>query len=211
MYGASPQMLGAPAGSFMFLKLSLAVLLGLLGSADAQCTNTCSYASDIDCDDGGPGAEFYNMCSLGTDCDDCGPRDSTSSTPPSPPPATPPAAANTMFRVRPVGFSSSTYNTWKVDEVYFSTMGCDYSDAGRVAHDAGSVVSSLSVNANLPRDDIEVEQQIAFDGSYSQTASVTSDPAQLDDDGQQIFFVGQAFSTPMAIDCATIVTPSCRG
>ena len=107
--------------------------------------------------------------------------------------------------------SSSSYNTWKVNEVYFSTMGCDYSGAGRVARDAGGVVSSLSVNPNLARDEIEAEQQIAFDGSYSQPALITSDPAQLDDDGQQIFFVGQAFSSPMAIDCATIVTPSCSG
>ena len=30
------------------------------------CSNTCNYASDGDCDDGGPGAEFAE-CSLGTD------------------------------------------------------------------------------------------------------------------------------------------------
>ena len=35
------------------------------------CSNTCNYASDGDCDDGGPGAEFAD-CSLGTDCVDCG-------------------------------------------------------------------------------------------------------------------------------------------
>ena len=37
------------------------------------CANTCNYASDDDCDDGGPGAEFTN-CDRGTDCTDCGPR-----------------------------------------------------------------------------------------------------------------------------------------
>eukprot|EP00900_Chrysochromulina_parva_P004319 jgi/Chrpa1/13889/Chrysochromulina_OHIO_Genome00024570-RA len=37
------------------------------------CTETCHYASDGECDDGGPGAE-YSDCSLGTDCTDCGPR-----------------------------------------------------------------------------------------------------------------------------------------
>ena len=40
------------------------------------CTNTCQYAFDSDCDDGGPGAQ-YTACSLGTDCVDCGPRSSS--------------------------------------------------------------------------------------------------------------------------------------
>jgi len=39
----------------------------------AGCTNTCRFASDSDCDDGGPGSDF-DLCDLGTDCDDCGPR-----------------------------------------------------------------------------------------------------------------------------------------
>jgi hypothetical protein len=37
------------------------------------CTNTCWYADDGDCDDGGPGSDF-SLCELGTDCFDCGPR-----------------------------------------------------------------------------------------------------------------------------------------
>ena len=37
----------------------------------SECTNSCYYSSDGECDDGGPGAE-YSHCSLGTDCDDCG-------------------------------------------------------------------------------------------------------------------------------------------
>jgi hypothetical protein len=37
------------------------------------CTNTCAYANDGECDDGGPGVA-YNECALGTDCNDCGPR-----------------------------------------------------------------------------------------------------------------------------------------
>ena len=40
-------------------------------SSSIICTNTCNYASDSDCDDGGPGTE-YNLCSPGTDCQDCG-------------------------------------------------------------------------------------------------------------------------------------------
>lgn len=39
----------------------------------AGCSNTCEYASDGDCDDGGPFSD-YSYCALGTDCDDCGPR-----------------------------------------------------------------------------------------------------------------------------------------
>lgn len=38
-----------------------------------QCTNTCTYANDGDCDDGGPGAD-YSLCDYGTDCGDCGSR-----------------------------------------------------------------------------------------------------------------------------------------
>jgi hypothetical protein len=37
------------------------------------CTNTCWFAFDGDCDDGGPGSDF-SLCELGTDCFDCGPR-----------------------------------------------------------------------------------------------------------------------------------------
>ncbi len=37
------------------------------------CTNTCSTSNDSECDDGGPGS-LYSICSLGTDCNDCGPR-----------------------------------------------------------------------------------------------------------------------------------------
>lgn len=43
------------------------------GGGGGGCTNTCSSANDGDCDDGGPGAE-YDVCSLGTDCGDCGER-----------------------------------------------------------------------------------------------------------------------------------------
>ena len=37
------------------------------------CVDTCQYASDDVCNDGGPGAEFSD-CELGTDCTDCGSR-----------------------------------------------------------------------------------------------------------------------------------------
>ena len=45
------------------------------GSAGASCgcSEGCGWSSDNDCDDGGPGAE-YSLCSLGSDCQDCGSR-----------------------------------------------------------------------------------------------------------------------------------------
>eukprot|EP00966_Prymnesium_polylepis_P124586 2881457-Prymnesium_polylepis.1 len=55
-----------------------------------SCNNACNFASDNDCDDGGPGNQ-YSYCELGHDCIDCGPRGPTSSPSPSPPPAPPPA------------------------------------------------------------------------------------------------------------------------
>jgi hypothetical protein len=38
-----------------------------------ECTDTCVYASDGFCDDGGEGA-LYDVCDIGTDCSDCGSR-----------------------------------------------------------------------------------------------------------------------------------------
>lgn len=37
------------------------------------CEDTCRYANDGECDDGGPGA-VYSVCGFGTDCGDCGIR-----------------------------------------------------------------------------------------------------------------------------------------
>ena len=44
-----------------------------MGRPVGLCTNSCMYAGDGDCDDGGPGSDF-SLCALGTDCSDCGPR-----------------------------------------------------------------------------------------------------------------------------------------
>jgi hypothetical protein len=43
-------------------------------SGSRMCANTCPYASDGACDDGGPGA-LSGICAYGTDCEDCGPRE----------------------------------------------------------------------------------------------------------------------------------------
>jgi len=37
------------------------------------CEDTCTFANDGECDDGGPGSD-YSVCSYGTDCNDCGVR-----------------------------------------------------------------------------------------------------------------------------------------
>lgn len=39
----------------------------------ARCTNTCQYANDNDCDDGGE-RSLTGLCAFGTDCNDCGSR-----------------------------------------------------------------------------------------------------------------------------------------
>ena len=54
------------------------------------CVNTCRYASDGDCDDGGPGSD-YSECTPCTDCADCGPRAHCDFNV-SPPPPHPPCA-----------------------------------------------------------------------------------------------------------------------
>ena len=69
------------------------------------CTNSCIYASDTECDDGGLGSE-YAICSEGTDCTDCGPRTS------SPPP---PNVANNFYDCN--GIFVGGYETWLGDGI----------------------------------------------------------------------------------------------
>ncbi|MDP6943261.1 MAG: hypothetical protein QF464_03855, partial [Myxococcota bacterium] len=40
---------------------------------ESQCTETCEWSGDGECDDGGPGSA-YSGCDYGTDCVDCGVR-----------------------------------------------------------------------------------------------------------------------------------------
>jgi hypothetical protein len=85
--------------------MAAAMLLTMGGFAQASvCGETCLYAADGDCDDGGPGYE-YTSCAYGSDCTDCGPRATsmaveeqaalrglcqTATFPPAPPPSTTP-------------------------------------------------------------------------------------------------------------------------
>jgi hypothetical protein len=52
------------------------------------CTDTCRWAADGECDDGGEGA-LYSVCALGTDCSDCGARAASSGSTPMPTPSEP--------------------------------------------------------------------------------------------------------------------------
>ena len=81
----------APPGGY---NAECALLGGIIGDdgvtcvlCSTDCIGTPHWASDGICDDGGPGAQ-YDGCELGTDCDDCGPRDVIY--PPSPPAPAPP-------------------------------------------------------------------------------------------------------------------------
>ena len=42
-------------------------------NSGGNCSNTCQYAYDGECDDGGPGS-LYDLCPCNTDCADCGAR-----------------------------------------------------------------------------------------------------------------------------------------
>ena len=44
------------------------------GGGGGVCDDTCPFASDGWCADGGTGSSFLNLCNCGTDCSDCGPR-----------------------------------------------------------------------------------------------------------------------------------------
>ena len=112
--------------------------------APPGCGETCNYSNDNDCDDGGAGAEF-NICLLGTDCVDCGPRDPT---PPRPPPL--PAGfprAPRMPRPPPPPFGNGCFENC----YYSSDNDCDdggpgaeygFCDLGSDCHDCGSRVGS---------------------------------------------------------------------
>jgi hypothetical protein len=39
-----------------------------------QCLNTCAFANNAVCQDGGPGSVYPPACGSGTDCGDCGDR-----------------------------------------------------------------------------------------------------------------------------------------
>ena len=79
-----------PFGRWCLLAALPSLVLLLLPGAAASslCFDSCwsNYVANGICNDGGPGTEF-TACPLGTDCTDCGPRDTGD--PPTPPAAPP--------------------------------------------------------------------------------------------------------------------------
>jgi hypothetical protein len=59
--------------------VGIGAFVALIGAAAAGCagptlcSDTCQWAGDGECDDGGEGA-LYSACDYGSDCEDCGPR-----------------------------------------------------------------------------------------------------------------------------------------
>lgn len=51
-----------------------------LDQGTVACNNTCIYAFDNECDDGG-GGSLWDICELGSDCNDCGVREELQSLP----------------------------------------------------------------------------------------------------------------------------------
>lgn len=122
--------------------MMLAMVLGLIDTGSAQCTNTCSAADDLACDDGGPGAQ-HTVCLLGSDCSDCGPRVAGPPPPHQPPsPALPPPPPPTVYPPAPVGMfyrctetcSGTNDNTCNDggpgSEFSACTLGTDCTDCG---------------------------------------------------------------------------------
>mmetsp|Transcript_323 Transcript_323/g.903 ORF Transcript_323/g.903 Transcript_323/m.903 type:complete len:941 (-) Transcript_323:190-3012(-) len=54
--------------------VACSIIMQPRASAGSVCENTCFYAFDGDCDDGGQDAD-YAVCEYGSDCNDCGSRD----------------------------------------------------------------------------------------------------------------------------------------
>ena len=67
-----------PAHPIRMVVVSLIASFNVALLTSCFCEDACNFASDGDCDDGGPGSE-YGECSVGTDCSDCGQRCCTTS------------------------------------------------------------------------------------------------------------------------------------
>ena len=78
--------------------------------------NSCRYASDGDCDDGGPGSD-YSECTPCTDCADCGPRAHCdfNVSPPPPPPGTQCNTWRTLRKTLPYCDAPGSGTRWSVD------------------------------------------------------------------------------------------------
>ena len=109
----------------------------------AFCGEACSYSSDNDCDDGGPGSEF-SYCLYGQDCSDCGPR---LFSPPTPPPVpTAPGQVSACTNQCRYSFDGDCDDGGPGAEYSICFQGTDCGDCGRrnVASSPPSPPSSTS-------------------------------------------------------------------
>ncbi|MBM75178.1 MAG: hypothetical protein CMK59_07240 [Proteobacteria bacterium] len=65
---------GSPSSRNKFIGARLA-RSAITSNGDYICADTCQYAIDFECDDGGINS-MYSLCEFGTDCSDCGVRSS---------------------------------------------------------------------------------------------------------------------------------------
>ena len=110
---------------------------------DPGCSNTCSYASNGICMDGGEGAEYEDYCELGTDCEDCGPR--VVVMPPAPPP---PPSAPELPRVFSIRALSLPLTSTAGDCTVVITP-CEACRAGKEEDIGGTLVVSYRAPVNL--------------------------------------------------------------
>ncbi|MBF0472049.1 MAG: hypothetical protein HQL48_11840, partial [Gammaproteobacteria bacterium] len=117
-------------------------------TAETMCSDSCGYSGDGVCDDGGENA-YYDVCSYGTDCSDCGARlsqgetssDSSSSNNSSTSSATATACsgsgASGTFMDEPFNGLQLTYS---IDGVCLG----DYEDGGYYTQTRGYTVTGIS-------------------------------------------------------------------
>lgn len=87
LQGQDPGVISSLMSSTLWILLAFASLAMTACDADSRdgsgtpmCEDSCRFAADGECDDGGEGA-MTASCSLGTDCTDCGRRPHVSDTP----------------------------------------------------------------------------------------------------------------------------------
>lgn len=124
-----------------------------VGTGLPGCTESCNWAFDADCDDGGVGAE-YASCELGTDCTDCGTRLVTASAPP--PPVS--AQCNVACGDTTCGILSASRTCAQISSVGCSCSGCcsNFLPASSTySYDPNSVtVAPVSSTSEMPGVDV---------------------------------------------------------
>lgn len=95
------------------------------------CSNSCTFALDGVCDDGGAGSS-YDLCDYGTDCADCGQR--AGWIPPEPPPTSPEPPLVPRFGTTIVAF----------DGQFLGTINDNAFDSDSVANNFGDFGSQFS-------------------------------------------------------------------